>query len=348
LLFHNLLLARKRPGNYGTALRTAMRRLLRTRKIATIKHLLQAGYLVHRFLPNSGVVHLHAHFAHSPTSVALFASQLSGLDFSFTAHAKDIYTSDPRQLREKIAQARFVVTCTEYNMRFLKKMSAGERTPIHRLYHGIDSDFFSRDLLGKNDEKIPTPPYRILTIARITAKKGLPTVYRALKILRDEGISFRHTLIGDGEDRERILSLIKELGLDPFTQLLGTQPHEVVLEHYRGADVFVLGCEVAPNGDRDGIPNVLLESMAVGVPVVATGISAIPELVVEGETGLLVPPAEPEKMARALIQLLTDIPLRKQVIEAARKRVLQTFDNHALIGGLAAVYRQEVREFNNQ
>lgn len=346
LLFHNLLLAGKRPGNYVTALRTAVRRLLRTRKIATIKHLLQAGYLVHRFLPNSGVVHLHAHFAHSPTSVAMFASQLSGLDFSFTAHAKDIYTSDPRQLREKIAQARFVVTCTEYNKRFLKEISAGETTPIHRLYHGIDIHFFSRDILGKNDGKVPTPPYRILTIARITAKKGLPTVYRALKILYDEGISFRHTLIGDGEDRERILSLIKELGLDPFTQLPGTQSHEVVLEHYRSADVFVLGCEVAPNGDRDGIPNVLLESMAVGVPVVATNISAIPELVVEGETGLLVPPAQPEKMARALIQLLTDIPLRKKVIEAARKRVVQTFDNQALIGGLAAVYRQEVREFN--
>jgi glycosyltransferase involved in cell wall biosynthesis len=181
----------------------------------------------------------------------------------------------------------------------------------------------------------------------MTAKKGLPTVYRALKILCDEGISFQHTLIGDGEDRERIQSLIKELGLDPFTQLTGTQPHQVVLEHYRSTDVFVLGCEVAPNGDRDGIPNVLLESMAVGVPVIATNISAIPELVVEGETGLLVPPAQPEKMARALIRLLTDIPLRKQVIESARKHVIQTFDNQALIGSLAAVYRQEVREFSN-
>ncbi len=348
LLYHNLLLAGKRPANYTTALRTAVRRLLRTRKIATIKHLLQAGYLVHRFLPDSGVVHLHAHFAHSPTSVAMFASQLSGLDFSFTAHAKDIYTSDPRQLREKIAQARFVVTCTEYNKRFLGEISAGETTPIHRMYHGIDIEFFSRHILEKNCERVPTPPYRILTIARMTAKKGLPTVYRSLKILRDQGISFQHALIGDGEDRDRILSLIKELGLDPFTQLPGTQPHEVVLEHYRNADVFVLGCEVAPNGDRDGIPNVLLESMAVGVPVVATNISAIPELVVEGETGLLVPPAQPEKMARALIRLLTDIPLRKQVTEAARKRVVQTFDNRALIGGLAAVYRQEVREFNNR
>jgi glycosyltransferase involved in cell wall biosynthesis len=180
---------------------------------------------VQRFLPNSGVVHLHAHFAHSPTSVAMFASQLSGLEFSFTAHAKDIYTSDPRQLREKMERARFVVTCTEYNRRFLKEISVGEATPIHCIYHGIDIDFFSQNISGRNDEKIPTPPYQILTIARMTAKKGLPTVYRALKILRDEGISFRHTLIGDGEDRKRILSLIKELGLDRCTQLTGAQPH---------------------------------------------------------------------------------------------------------------------------
>jgi glycosyltransferase involved in cell wall biosynthesis len=348
LLYRNALLAAERPGRYIQALRTAAGRLWRTRKMATVKHLLQAGYLVQRLLPSSGVVHLHAHFAHSPTSVALFASQLSGLDFSFTAHAKDIYTSDPRQLREKIERARFVVTCTEYNRRFLKEISAGAATPIHRIYHGIDVDFFSREILTRSDEKVPAPPYRILTIARITAKKGLPTVYRALKILRDEGISFRHTLIGDGEERRRILSLIKELGLDPFTQLIGAQPHRVVLEHYRSADLFVLGCEVAPNGDRDGIPNVLLESMAVGVPVVATDVSAIPELVVEGDTGLLVPPTQPEKMARAMIRLLTDIPLRERVIEAARKRVAQTFDNRALIDGLAAIYRQEVREFNHR
>ena len=148
LLFHNFLLAGKRPGNYVTALRTAFRRLLRTRKIATVKHLLQAGYLVRRFLPDSGVVHLHAHFAHSPASVALFASRLSGVDFSFTAHAKDIYTSDPQQLREKIAQARFVVTCTEYNKRFLNEISSKGTTPIHRIYHGIGIDFFSRDVPG--------------------------------------------------------------------------------------------------------------------------------------------------------------------------------------------------------
>lgn len=123
LLYHNLLLAKKRPEAYSEAFRIMLTRLRRSRKVATIKHLLQAGYLVHALLPGTNVCHLHAHFAHSPTSVALFANKLSGLPFSFSAHAKDIYTSAPRQLKEKIALASFVVTCTEYNRRFLEELT---------------------------------------------------------------------------------------------------------------------------------------------------------------------------------------------------------------------------------
>jgi len=335
LLYHNLWLAGKRPGVYVRALKTALRRLLRTRKSATIKHLLQAGYLVHHLLPGRGVAHLHAHFAHSPTSVAMFASQLSGLPFSFTAHAKDIYTSDPRQLREKIGLARFVVTCTEYNRRHLIRLSRGNDTPIHRIYHGIDIDLFACNRKEGN----PPAPYQILTVARITAKKGLPTVYRALRHLCDQGLSIQHTLIGDGDDREEILSLIRELGLNHVARWLGTQPHEVVLDHFRQADLFVLGCEVAPNGDRDGIPNVFLESMAMGVPVVATRVSAIPEVLEDERTALLVHPGQPEKMARAMTRLLTERDLRKQVISEARQHVIR-FDNKALIGDLAVLYRE--------
>ena len=187
----------------------------------------------------------------------------------------------------------------------------------------------------------PVEPYRILTIARFTAKKGLPTVLRALRQLCDQKISLDHTLIGDGDDREEILALIKELGLSSTTRWLGTQPHHVVLEHYRKADLFVLGCEVASNGDRDGIPNVLLESMAMEVPVVVTDISAIPELVQDGKTGLLVPCGHPDKLAEAMLRLLTDMHLRSRITEAARQRVTEGFDNRQLIRDLAEVYRKE-------
>jgi glycosyltransferase involved in cell wall biosynthesis len=341
LLYHNLFLAAKNPGVYAGALKAAYRRFLRTHKSATIKHLLQAGYLAHRFLPASGVTHLHAHFAHSPTSVAMFTSHLTGLPFSFTAHAKDIYTSNPRQIREKIGLARFVVTCTEYNRKHLRELSDGYATPIHRNYHGIDIKLFS----DKNEiPKIPVQPYQILTIARLTAKKGLPTIYQALRILCDQGISLHHTHIGGGEDREKIISLIKDLGLESVTQLVGTQPHQLVLEHYKKADLFVLGCKVASNGDRDGIPNVLLESMAMGVPVVVTDISAIPELVEDSKTGLLVPPGQPDKLAEAMLRLLTDGKLRNRVIAAGKQRVVRKFDNRQLTQELAGVYREGMGE----
>ena len=337
LLYHNILLAQKRPDKYKIAVKIAFKRFSRTRKSATIKHLLQAGYLVQHLLPDSGVIHLHAHFAHSPTSVAMFASQLSGLPFSFTAHAKDIYTSDPRQLQEKMAFARFVVTCTEYNKRHLTAILNNNPTPIHRIYHGIDTDLFSRD----QKEKKTTPPYQILTVARLTAKKGLFTVYRAIRQLYDQGFDIHHTLIGDGEDRRKILSLIKALGIDHITTWLGTQPHEVVLSHYRQTDLFVLGCEIASNGDRDGIPNVFLECMAMGVPVVSTRISAIPEVIQHGKTGLLVSPDRPEEMAQAMVRMLTDNELKKRIVNAARHGVARDFNNKELIKDLADLFRSE-------
>lgn len=346
LLFHTGRLAARRPAAMRQALQTAFRRFLRTRRSATLKHLLQAGYLVDRLLPKSGVTHLHAHFAHSPTSVALFASRLSGLPYSFTAHAKDIYTTDPRQLREKIALARFVVTCTGYNRRHLLRLSDG-RTPIHRIYHGIDTRLFATDG-RRGDGDPPVAPFRLLTVARLTAKKGLPTVYHALRRLRDQGLRLRHTLIGDGEDRQAILILIRELGLTADTEWLGTLPHETVLAHYRRSHLFVLGCEVAPTGDRDGIPNVLLEAMAMGVPVVATRVSAIPELVRHGQSGLLVAPRDPAALAGAMTRLLTDQHLRRQVIRAARQQVRAGFDNRILVQRLAAVYRTGMNGFGQR
>ncbi len=334
-LRHNIPLAIKRPRQYFKALGLAFRRYLRTRKSATLKHLLQAGYVVNKVLPQSGVVHLHSHFAHSPTSVAMFTSMLSDLPFSFTAHAKDIYTSDERQLAEKMSLARYVVTCTEYNRQHLKKVALNGRTPIYRIYHGIDVDLFS----GNGKTRKTAPPYKLFTVARMTAKKGLPTIYNALKILDDQGVVFEHTLIGDGDDKDEILALIKDLGLEGKAKCLGTQPHGVVLEQFRNSDLFVLGCEVAKNGDRDGIPNVFLESMAMGVPVVGTNVSAIPEILRHGETGLVVEPRSPETMARAIMEVLTREDLRATLTQQARDLVSTEFSNKKLIGDLAELHK---------
>jgi len=338
LISANFKLAKRRPQVYRRALVWALNRFKRTRKSATVKHLLQAGYMVERLLPGRPVVQLHAHFAHSPTSVAMFASLLSGIPFSFSAHAKDIFTSDRRQLREKINLARFVVTCTEFNRQHLLDLAGTSDTPIHRVYHGIDLTLFN----SSGTVRPAMPPFEVLTIARLTGKKGLPTVLHAVRQLRAHGLALRHTLIGDGDDRELILALVRTLGLEETTRWLGTLPHEKVLDHYRRAHLFVLGCEVATNGDRDGIPNVLVESMALGVPVVATDVSAIPELIEHERTGLLVPPRQPGELGRAMKRLLCDEDLRADITMRARDKVWYEFDNQRLIADLADIYRRYV------
>ncbi|MEW6260032.1 MAG: glycosyltransferase family 4 protein [Thermodesulfobacteriota bacterium] len=328
-------LAWSRPTVFRAAWGLAGRRFQRTRKSASIKHILQAGYLVDRLLPRYALDRFHAHFAHSPTSVALYASILSGIPFGFTAHAKDIYTSDPTQLAEKIDRAEFVVTCTEYNRSHLGQLPTTGRTPLFRVYHGIDLGLFR-----SNDVPIrPTPPYRLLTVARLTAKKGIRTVLSALGLLMNRGLDFRYTVIGEGEEREYLMRMAADLGLQGRVTWMGTQPHDVVLDYYRDSDVFAIGCEVVTNGDRDGIPNVLAESMAMGVPVVATRVSAIPELVEHGISGLLVEPGESLAMAEAIQRLLLDEALRSRMIAAAKQAVSERFDNRKWIRRLADIYR---------
>ena len=335
LIGPNILSAVRKPGVYRSALGLATRRFRRTGKVATFKHLFQGGYLAEKHLArNPSIIHLHGHFAHSPTSVTMFAAHLADLPFSFTAHAKDIYTSNPDQLKEKIAQASFVTTCTRHNKEYLENISGDSTTPIHCIYHGVDISLFNHT----PPEIQSQPPYHLLTVARMTEKKGLPTIYRALRILADRQVPFRHSLIGDGDDREQILQLIKDLDLKSCCRWLGTRTHTEVLDHFRRSDLFVLGCEVAKNGDRDGIPNVLVESLAMGVPAVSTNVSALPEILIDGRTGVTVEPQDSTAFADAISRLLTDSALRKRVVKEGRFFVHDHFNNKRLITELAALF----------
>ncbi len=338
LLVPNIFLAVKRPVNYLKALTLAGERYKRTGKIATLKHLLQAGYMTNRvLLKEPDITHLHGHFAHSPTSVTMFGSILSGLPYSFTAHAKDIYTSNPAQLKEKIDAANFVVTCTRHNVEYLRQIAQESPTPIHCIYHGIDLALFN------HPEEKPTPsqPYKLFTVARMTEKKGLPTVYKALSIIKQQGIAIKHVLIGDGDDREDILKLIRSLDLEDECTLLGTRTHKEVLNQFKESDLFVLGCEIAKNGDRDGIPNVLVESLAMGVPAISTTVSAIPEILQHGKTGLTVPPSNPEELAKGIIKILQDNDFRKEIIANGKSWVSEQFDNRKWLLRLADVFDSE-------
>lgn len=340
LLLPTALEAVRQPVRFLNVLRMAGERFNRTRSLGTIKHLMQGAFLVNRFLRRSPeVVHLHAHFAHSPTSVAMFASQLGSLHFSFTAHAKDIYTSNPDQIREKIDLASFVVTCTEYNKRFLSDLADRVNGSINRVYHGIDLKLFNDH---DHQRRQPQPPYRILSVARLTAKKGIPTILHALTLLRDQGIQFKYTLIGDGDDRDKILGLMFDLGLQNHCRWTGTLPHDKVIREFEQADLFALGCEIGPDGDRDGIPNVLVESLAMGLPAVGTRVSALPEIIRNNETGLLSEPGDAKGMAENMYRLLTDKPLRQSIINHGLEHVRTDFNNRQLIGDLAAIYCRNI------
>jgi glycosyltransferase involved in cell wall biosynthesis len=333
LLVANFRAALGAPRGYARALGLMLAHLRRAPRLATVKHLLQAGYLVRHALRPGEPAHLHAHFAHSPTSVAQYAGRMATVPVSFTGHAKDVWTQDPEKLAAKIGRAAFVVTCTEANRRYLAGLSANG-TPIFRVYHGIDLALFSPG----PPRPAPAAPYRLVTVARLTAKKGLDTVLEALALLAADGLDFTYDLVGEGEERAALEARAARLGLAGRVRFHGAQPHDRVLTFLRRADAFALGCRILANGDRDGVPNVVVEAMAMGVPVAVTGVAALPELAVDGVTALTCPPDDPAALAGNLRRLLTDRALRERLVAAAREAVARDFDNAANIRRLAAIF----------
>jgi len=318
----NLRRWRQQPGVYWKWFCFALFRSIRQLSSSTIKRFAQAAYLVEKGLPEASVVHFHAHFSHGPTTVAYFASRLSGINYSFSAHAKDIYLQEPDFLREKIRRAQFVVTCTEFNRRHLLSV-AGYEAPVFRSYHGIDTELF-RPAEARSDKE--RPPV-ILSVGRFVPKKGFPVLLHALHKLRQEGLQFRAYLIGGGEMRPQLESLVKALGLSNCVELKGQMSQSELHSYYRQADLFALACEVQADGDRDGIPNVLVEAMAMAIPVVSTSISGIPELVHNGVNGLLVEEKNRTALTEAIAKLLKEPELARRLGAAGRAAVEDEFDS---------------------
>lgn len=331
LAWNTALVAIRHPRRFGTCLRTMFRRFSSAPKKHTwLKHLMQAAYLVRH---GRNLAHVHAHFAHTPATVGMYAAILADLPYSFTAHAKDIYTQKPERYLDKMDMAKFVVTCTKYNRRHLLA-ACGSSKPVHCVYHGIDLKLFSAEQKGPHT----AAPYRVVTVARFVPKKGLDTIIRAVKMLRDAGMDVRHTIIGDGELRRSVSDLVSELDMEDVVTLTGTIAHEQVLGFLRKADVFALGCRQAENGDRDGIPNVIAEAMAMGVPVAATNVSGVPELIKHEQTGMLCEPDSIPAMADNIRRLLTEPKIRNHVMNNAHALVHDVFDNVTLTRKLGEIY----------
>jgi glycosyltransferase involved in cell wall biosynthesis len=312
-----------------------------------VKELLQAVALADRLAAAPEVRHLHAHFAHGTTTVTWLASAITGLPFSFTGHAKDIYSPSLNPaglLRRKLLAARFAVTCTEANARHLKAIAP--EAVVHRVYHGLNADF-SR-LMGEEATPAPGPAapngrVRLLGVGRLVAKKGFDVVVDACGVLERRGVPFEAVIVGpDDAAGPALRARIHDLGLDGRIRLEGQMSQAELYGEYRRASAFCLPCRVLDNGDRDGIPNVLAEAMAIGAPVVTTAISGIPEIVRDGVNGLLVAPDDPEAVADAVQRLRGDHALAQRISAEARATVEREFDGERLAGTLQMLFREVI------
>ncbi|NOX63677.1 MAG: colanic acid biosynthesis glycosyltransferase WcaL [Chloroflexi bacterium] len=286
-----------------------------------VKRFLQAGYIAGHLLEHP-VDALHAHFASSATRVANFIHRLIGVPYSFTAHAKDIFHQNVsrKSLQGKMAAARFVVTVSDYNRSYLQSLMGDEPADIRRLYNGIDLQQFP---IGPERDRRPG---LILSVGRLVEKKGFDVLIRACALLSEWGLNYRCQIIGKGEQREALKTLIAELRLERQVALLGPRPQDEVAAAYRRASVFALPCVVGADGNRDGLPTVLLEAMASGLAVVSTSLTGVPEIIDHNVNGLLVEPGDVEGLAFALSSLLLYHNLRREMGRAARRKVEETFD----------------------
>jgi glycosyltransferase involved in cell wall biosynthesis len=278
-----------------------------------VRNCLHAMALVDR-LAQRGPAHLHAHFLHSPAALAFIARKISGQRYSLTGHAKDIYTTLPENLLMRCRDAEFVTTCTDANRKHLVEEIGLPASRVWLCRHGVDLDRFSAD---RSDPQ----KGRILSIGRLVPKKGFDVLVRACGELRRGGIGFELRIIGGGPLRDELLALAHDEGIADVVHLLGSMSQAEVAAELAAAEVFALSPVVMPNGDRDGIPNVVMEAMAAGVPVVASAVSGIPEAVADGVNGRLVAPRRPDLLADALAELLCDAPQRARLAAAGRRFV---------------------------
>lgn len=323
--------------------------------LAVWKHFFRAGFIAVE-CRRQGITHIHAHFANTPTAVAHFASLMSGIPFSFTAHAKDLYLTRKDVIARRIRAAQFVVTCTGYNARYLEEIHGKPTNKINLIYHGIDLDMFNARTAAFSEP--PSVPL-ILSVGRLVPKKGLDDLIAACALLKAAGVAFRCRIIGEGPLHKALQEQIKSAGLEGIVTLAGAMTHAKLIALYGTADLFALSPRIEDDGDRDGIPNVIAEAIAIGLPVVSTNVSGIPELVRNNETGLLVPPRDPPALAKAMEQLLRDRERALRLAAQGRSLLERDFDLwnttrrlHKLIGcldcapgtaGGAAKYRKALR-----
>ena len=290
----------------------------------------QACVLAHE-LP-ADISWLHTHYLHTPASVARYAATILGLGRSFLAHAKDIWTSEAWELSDKLASAAFGVTCTKANLDYLQSL-ASDPERIELVYHGLDlSEVRPPERRGER-----SGPFRIVSVGRMVEKKGFADLVRALARLKDRDWRFDH--VGGGALTQSLQAQAEKAGIADRITWHGTRTRREVFDLLREADCFVLPSRIARSGDRDGLPNVLMEAQAHRLPVVSTKVSAIPEFVEDGRTGLLVAERDPKALSQAIARLIDDPALATRLGEAGERRTRERFSPEPGLDRVAALLK---------
>jgi colanic acid/amylovoran biosynthesis glycosyltransferase len=268
----------------------------------------------------SGVELLHAAYGTTPATLAMLCSWLAGVPYTFTCHAYEIFGPNPT-LTEKARHARFLTTVSESTRAFAIEKYGLEPAKVRVVYLGVDTKN-----LAPCARRAPDGRFVVCCVARLELVKGHGVLLKACRILRERGIDVRCRLVGDGGLRSSLEQEVLRLGLTDHVEILGSLQPEAVFDALRHADAFALPAVVAPNGNRDALPVALMEAMALGLPVVSTFVSGIPELVEAGVSGLLVPPGDAVALSEALERLARDRVLASSCGQAARIRIEQSFD----------------------
>ena len=286
--------------------------------------------------------HLHAHFLHTPCSVTRYTAILLRKPWSFSAHAKDIWTSPLWEKKEKIAEAEWGVTCTKLGADHLKSLCPqGQDNKMSLVYHGLDLDRFpepphKEEVRDGSEEKSPV---RLLSVGRAVEKKGYPDLLNALNQL-PKNLHWQLAHIGGGGDLEKLQNQARELQLRNRIQWLGAQPHSLVVDKLRESDVFVLPSRKGADGDMDGLPNVLMEAASQKLASVSTDFSSIPEFLENEVSGLLVPPQNPDALSHALQRMITAPETRKNYANSAHNKLRASFQMQQSIDDLVTKFQR--------
>ncbi len=291
----------------------------------------QAGWVIGDLLRGTGVTHLHAHFAGPAATAACFAAQVCGAQFSFTAHAKDIFADsvDWEWLARLGHRAAAVITVCDYSARFLRRRLIGAR--VRRIHNGVDLALWQ-----PGSGAVVQGP--VVAVGRFVRKKGFHVLVDALARLRDQGRPTRAVLIGEGKERANVMQQVRELGLTRWVRFPGALTQPEVRRQLRRAGIVTLPCVVDTDGNQDALPTVLIEAAASGVPTVATRIAGVPEIIQHGRTGLVIEPGDAIALARALDSLLRAPARRARFGRAARAHAVSRFDQNAAIRRLIRIF----------